>query len=423
MADSIPSQENTAATLALQELPFSSALQQTFRALRHRNFRLFISGQAISLIGTWMQNVAQAWLVYRLTHSELLLGTTWFCTQIPVFALGCLGGLASDRYSRWKLVILTQTLSLVQALGLAVLTISGRVQVWHVLAFAVMLGCINAFDMPARQSLVIHMTGKEDLLNAISLNSAVFNSARAVGPAIAGLVVAYLGEGVCFLLNAISFGAVIGCLLAMRLPPFRPEVKKSPWSHLLDGFRYVYGRRPVRTVLLMMAATTTGGMPAVVLMPFFAEDIFHRGSQGLGFLAGSMGVGAVIGTLVLAGRTRVPELPRVIVYSAATTGGCFLLFASSEWFYLSLVIMLVIGFATMRQMVSANTLVQSLIPDEYRGRIMALYSIMVVGIGPFGSLAAGALAHHFGARLTVMAGGLLYLLAAATFRANLPEVG
>jgi predicted MFS family arabinose efflux permease len=407
--------------LAASEFPLSDTFQQTFRALRHRNFRLFISGQAISLIGTWMQNVAQSWLVYRLTHSELLLGTAWFCTQIPVLAFGCLGGLASDRYSRWKLVILTQTLSLVQALGLAVLTLSGRVQVWHVLAFAVMLGCINAFDMPARQSLVIHMTGKDDLLNAISLNSAVFNSARAVGPAIAGLVVAAAGEGVCFLLNAISFAAVIGCLVAMRLPDFRRQVKDSPWSHLMDGFRYSYRHRQVRTILWMMAATTIGGMPAVVLMPFFAEDIFHRGSQGLGFLAGSMGVGAVIGTLVLARRTRLAELPRVIAYSAATTGACFLLFASSEWFYLSLLIMPLIGFSTMRQMVSANTLIQSLIPDEYRGRIMALYSITVVGIGPFGSLAAGAMAHHYGARLTVVAGGLLYIVAAAAFRANLPE--
>ncbi len=435
MADSTPSEEAAAPpAIALQDLatqtevaqpilaPGRRPLPQTFRALRHRNFRLFIAGQAVSLIGTWMQNVAQAWLVYRLTHSELLLGTTWFCTQIPVFALGCLGGLASDRYSRWKLVIGTQTLSLLQALGLAILTLSGRVQVWHVLVFAVMLGCINAFDMPARQSLIIHMTSKDDLLNAISLNSAMFNSARVIGPAIAGLVVAAVGEGTCFLLNAVSFLAVIACLLAMRLPPFVREVTDSPWSHLKGGLRYTWRHRPVRTVLGMMAATTIGGMPAVVLMPFFADDIFHRGSQGLGFLMGAMGVGAVIGTLVLAGRTEVAGLPRIIFYSAASTGACFLLFASSNWFYLSLLIMPLIGFSTMRQLASANTLIQSLIPDEYRGRVMALYSITVVGIGPFGSLAAGALAHHFGARLTVMAGGVLYLAAAATFRAKLPAM-
>jgi MFS family permease len=200
----------------------------TFRALRHRNFRLFFSGQIISLIGTWMQNVAQAWLVYRLTHSALLLGTAWFCGQIAVFALGPLGGLAADRFSRYRLVLLTQTLSMLQAFALAALTLSGRIEVWHVLALAGALGSINAFDMPARQALVIHMASREDLLNAISLNSAVFNSARVIGPAIAGVLVAAVGEGTCFLLNGASFLAVIGCLLAMRLPPFERKAAASP---------------------------------------------------------------------------------------------------------------------------------------------------------------------------------------------------
>ena len=266
------------------------------------------------------------------------------------------------------------------------------------------------------------MANKEDLLNAISLNSAMFNSARVVGPAIAGLVVAAVGEGVCFLLNAVSFVAVIGCLLAMRIPRFVREVKDSPWSHLVAGLRYSYHHREVRAVLRMMAITTIAGMPAVVLMPFFADAIFHRGSEGLGFLMGAMGVGAVIGTLVLAGRTEVHGLPRVIAWSAASSGACFLLFGVSPWFYASLLIMPVIGFSTMRQLASANTLIQSLIPDEYRGRVMALYSITVVGLGPFGSLAAGALAHHFGARITVIAGGVLYLAAAAMFHSNLPVV-
>jgi MFS family permease len=394
-------------------------LGQTFRALRHRNFRLFIWGQIISLVGTWMQNVAQSWLIYRFTHSELLVGTAWFCMQIPVFALGILGGLASDRYSRHRLVVLTQTLSLLQALGLAVLTLSGRIQVWHILAFALALGCINAFDMPARQSLVIQMTGKQDLLNAISLNSAVFNSARVVGPGVAGLLVAAIGEGGCFLLNALSFLAVIGCLLAMRLPKFERDVTDSPWAHLVDGFRYAARHREVRTVLSMMAAGTIAGMPAVVLMPFFADGIFHRGSQGLGFLMAAMGVGAVVGTLVLAGHTDVAGLPRVIFSSAATTGACFMLFAFSPWFYQSLLLMPLIGFSTMRQMAAANTLIQVLIADKYRGRIMALYAITVVGLGPFGSLAAGALASHFGVRVTVAAGGLLGLVAAVIFRAKL----
>jgi len=237
------------------------SLPLTFRALRHRNFRLFISGQIISLVGTWMQNVAQSWLVYRLTHSELLLGTTWFCSQIPVFALGPLGGLASDRYSRHRLVVVTQTLSMVQALALAILTLTGRVQVWHVLALSLVLGTINAIDMPARQSLIIQMTSKDDLLNAISLNSSVFNAARVVGPGVAGLVVAAFGEGVCFLLNGLSFLAVIACLLAMRLPDFIPPRPNSPWRHLMDGFRYAGSHRPVRMLLTMMAAVTLSGMP------------------------------------------------------------------------------------------------------------------------------------------------------------------
>jgi MFS family permease len=401
---------------------FRVGLGLTFRALRHRNFRLFIAGQVVSLVGTWMQNVAQAWLVYRLTHSELLLGAAWFCTHIPVFALGPLGGLVSDRYSRHRVVVLTQVLSMLQAFGLAALTLTGRVQVWHILVLAATLGFINAFDMPARQSLIIQMTGREDLLSAISLNSAVFNAARVVGPGVAGLLVAVVGEGACFLLNGISFLAVIGCLLAMRLPRFQRRAQDSPWAHLLDGFRYAYRHPQLRPLLLMMAATTLSGMPVVVLMPFFADDIFQRGSEGLGFLMGAMGIGAVIGTLVLAGRTRVAGLDRVILYSAATMTASFFLFALSNWFYASLAIMPVIGYSVMRQMASANTLIQSLIPDEYRGRIMALYAMTVVGLGPFGSLAAGALAHEFGARLTVMAGGLLALAGTVRFRLKLPIV-
>jgi MFS family permease len=435
MAAPVPGQEGTESSFVLPEHSTESDLQsaaglppggtrgglrQTFRALRHRNFRLFISGQIISLVGTWMQNVAQAWLVYRLTHSELLLGTAWFCSQIPVFALGPLGGLASDRYSRHKLVILTQTAAMLQAAMLAILTLSGRVEVWHVLALALTLGCINAFDMPARQSLIIQMTGKEDLLSAISLNSAIFNAARVVGPGTAGVLVAAVGEGVCFAVNAVSFLAVIGGLAAMRLPPFTRKVTESPWCHLVDGFRYAWRHSAVRTLLAMMAASTISGMPAVVLMPFFADEVFGRGSQGMGFLLGAMGVGAVVGTLVLAGRARTDGLPTVIFYSAATAGVAFMAFALSPWFWFSMAIMPVLGYSVMRQMASANTLIQTSIPDHYRGRVMSLYSMTVVGLGPFGSLAAGAMAHAWGARATVMAGGALLLAASAVFRAVMP---
>ena len=426
-----PGREGEAPSLVLQELSTEAdlsapaglppagepqGLKQAFRALRHRNFRLFAAGQIVSLVGTWMQNVAQAWLVYRLTHSELLLGTAWFCSQIPVFAFGALGGLAADRYSRHRLVVVTQTLSMCQALVLAALTLSGKVQVWHILALAVVLGTINAFDMPGRQSLIIQMTSKEDLLHAISLNSAIFNGARVLGPAVAGLVVAAFGEGICFLVNAVSFLAVIGCLLAMRLQKFTRRVQDSPWAHLAAGLRYVHGHRRVRTLLGMMAAITISGMPAVVLMPFFADAIFHRGARGLGILMGAMGAGAVAGTLVLAWRAKVSTLPKVIFWSALTLGASFCFFAWSNIFYCSLAVMPLIGFSVMRETASANTLIQTFVPDEFRGRTMAFYTMTVVGLGPFGSLAAGALAHTYGARMTVLAGGMLAMTAACMFK-------
>src|SRR3954454_859307 len=305
------------------------AFGHTFRALRHRNFRLLIGGQIISLVGTWMQNVAQSWLVYRLTHSELLLGTTWFTSQIAVFALGPLGGLAADRISRQKLVIATQIASMLQALALAALTLSGKVEVWHVLTLGAMLGVINAFDMPGRQSLVIHMTSQDDLINAISLNSAVFNAARIVGPGIAGLVVAAVGEGACFLINGLSFVAVIAGLLMMRLPKFECAPVESHWEHLVDGFRFAWAHRDVRRVLAVMAGDTLAGMPILVLAPFFADDMFHRGSKGLGFLMAAMGIGVVAGTLILARLTWAAGLPAVMTWSGMFVGCAYLAFGLS----------------------------------------------------------------------------------------------
>ena len=393
----------------------AGGLTHSFRALRHRNYRFFIGGQIVSLSGTWMQTVAQSWLVYRLTHSELLLGTAWFCSQIAVFALGPLGGLAADRYSRHKLVVLTQTLMMLQAFAMAVLTLSGRVQVWEILTLSIVLGAINAFDIPGRQSLLIQMTSKDDLLSAISLNSAVFNAARGVGPAIAGLLVAALGEGVCFLLNGFSFLAVIGGLLAMKLAPLERRNPDSPWRHLVDGFRYAWHHATVRRLLATLGATTLANTPVLVLAPFFADDIFHRGSQGLGFLMAAMGVGAVVGAMGLARRTQVTGLPVVIAYNVLSLGAATLAFAASRWFMVSLAIMVLIGYSLMRQLAASNTTIQSMIPDEYRGRIMALYSMCVVGMAPFGSLATGALAARFGARLTVALGGLVALASGAAF--------
>jgi predicted MFS family arabinose efflux permease len=412
-----PPQLPTGEILAAAPVPEAPAARvpHTFRALRHRNFQLFIGGQIISLVGTWMQNVAQSWLVYRLTHSELLLGTTWFCSQIAVFALGPLGGIASDRYSRRNVVAITQTLSMLQAFALAALTLTGAVRVWHVLALGAMLGAINAFDMPGRQALVVQMTSQEDLINAISLNSAVFNAARCVGPGVAGLLVSAVGEGMCFLLNGVSFLAVIAGLLAMRIPRAEPQPHEPVIQHFVAGFRYAQNHHAVRRVLALMAAATFAGMPAFVLMPFFADGIFHRGSKGLGYLMGAMGIGAVAGTLVLARRTGKSGLGRVMTISGLTTGAAYIVFALSNSFYLSLAIMPIIGYSVMRQLASANTTIQTSIPDQYRGRIMALYSMTVVGLGPFGSLAAGAIANRFGARVALAYGGVLALAASSVF--------
>lgn len=395
--------------------PPVGGLTHSFRALRHRNYRYFIGGQIVSLSGTWMQTVAQSWLVYRLTHSELLLGTALFCSQIAVFALGPLAGLAADRFSRHKLVITTQTLMMLQAFALAWLTLSGRVQVPHVMALAVVLGAINAFDIPGRQSLLIQMTSKEDLLSAISLNSAVFNMARCVGPGIAGLLVAALGEGVCFLLNGISFLAVIAGLMAMKLPRFEPKAPVSPWRHLVDGFQYAWHHTAVRRILAVLSAATLAYAPFLVLAPVFADAVFHRGSLGLGLLMAGMGVGAVIGTVGLARRTHVGGLPAVISYGALLLGAANLAFAISPLYYVSLAFTVLIGYGLMRQLAAANTTIQTMIPDDYRGRIMSLYSMCVVGMGPFGSLAAGAIAGRFGARFTMALGGLVSLLSGAAF--------
>jgi len=363
-----------------------------------------------------MQTVAQSWLVWGLSHSEWLLGAVWFCAQIPVFVLAPIGGLVADRYSRHRIVIATQTLAMLQAFALAALTLSGRVQVWHVFVLATFLGVVNAFDMPGRQSLLIQMTGKEDLLSAISLNSAMFNSARIVGPAAAGVLVAAVGEGRCFLINGLSFLAVIAALAAMRLPLFVRGAVASPWQHLVDGFRYVHRAADIRTLLMMVGSIAICTMPAMVLMPVFADTVFHRGSRGLGFLMGAMGIGAVVGTLVLARRTKTAGLTDVMFWGALVLGAAFIAFASISSFYLALVVMTAAGFSVMRQNASANTLIQTLIPDEYRGRIMALYSMTVVGVGPFGSLAAGALAGRIGARGTLAVSGVLILVAAAVFQ-------
>ena len=410
----------------LPELPAPAASpkgwRNTFRALRHRNFRLFVSGQTISLIGTWMQSVTQSWLVYRLTGSELMVGITGFCALGPVLVLGPLAGIAADRFSRYRIVLATQIVFTLQAATLALLTLTGRITVHEVFALAALWGTVNAFDIPARQALYIHMVGAEDLINAISLNSAVFNTARVVGPALAGILIAAVGEGFCFLLNAITFLAVITSLLMLRLPKMSQARPESPWAHLRDGFRYVYHHTSVFALLLVNSGMNFTRAPAVVLAPFFADAIFHHGAEGLGFLTGAAGLGAVLGTLGLARRTRAAGLPKVVFSSALTIGSCLVLFAWSPSFWLLLGIIAVMGYSQMRQNASTNTLIQTLIPDEFRGRIMALYAMTVVGMLPLGHLAGGAIAQRIGPRWTVFIGGLLCLAAALWFRRALPMI-
>jgi len=396
--------------------PEPDSWHNAFRALRHRDFRLFTIGQSISLIGTWMQSVALSWLVYRLTNSEFLLGVTFFCAQLPVFLLAPLGGSFADRHSRHRLVLQAQVLSMIQALLLAALTLTGRVAIWHVLALALFLGCVTAFEMPALQALFIHMTGKEDLLGAISLNSAVYSSARIIGPAIAGLLVARFGEGLCFLLNGLSFLGAILALRAMRIPPSEPPRRESSWRHLLDGFTYTASHGPVRWLLLVLATTAISGNPVVVLLPFFVGEVFGRGSEALGFLVGAMGVGAVIGTLVLARRRHIGGLPRVVLLGAVAMGACVSVFPLFRSYFLALAIMPVIGFSVVRHLTAVNTLLQVLTPDTYRGRVMALYSMTLVGLAPFASLAAGLLAGRLGAGRTVFLGGVVCLAGAGLFR-------
>src|SRR5215471_1497217 len=283
-----------------------SRFRSTIRALRHRNFRLFFTGQLISLIGTWMQTVAQSWLVYRLTGSSALLGSVNFASQIPVFLLSPAGGVAADRYSRHRIVIATQTSSMLLAGALAALTLSDHIRVWHIFVLSALLGVVNAFDIPARQSFIVEMTSREDLINAIALNSSMFNGARIVGPAVAGITVAAVGEGWCFFANAVSYIAVIIGLLMMRVTPFKaPASQDSALSHILEGFQFVAKTTPIRAILLLVGVVSLAGMPFSVLMPIFADRILHAGAQGLGILMGVSGAGALAGALILASRQTV----------------------------------------------------------------------------------------------------------------------
>lgn len=400
-----------------------SRFRDLVRSLRHRNFQLFFSGQMISLIGTWMQNIAQAWLVYRLTGSSLLLGMVGFAGQIPIFLFAPLGGLAADRWNRHRVVIGTQTASMILAFMLAALTLLHIVRVWEIMVLAALLGVVNAFDVPARQSLLIEMVVREDLMNAIALNSSMFNGARIIGPAIAGILVARIGEGWCFFANAVSYIAVIVGLLMMKFESLRTASKDtSPYEHIVEGFRFVRRTKPILALVLLIGVVSLVAVPYSVLMPIFADQVLHRGAHGLGILMGSSGVGALLGALTLAIRRGVHGLGRVVGAAAAAFGVSLVLFAVSNSFWLSVALLIPVGYAVMLQMSSSNTLIQAMVPDELRGRAMAMYTMMFMGMAPLGSLFAGALAEKIGAPWTVAIGGVAAFVAALVFMRYLPSL-
>ncbi len=418
----VPIQENGAVAGAEAAPERLSRWQVAWRALRHRNFQLFFSGQLISLIGTWMQSVEQSWLFYRMTGSALLLGSVGFASQVPVFLFAPLGGIAADRFNRRHIVIATQTAAMLLAFVLAALTLFHKVQVWHVFVLASLLGVVNAFDIPGRQSFLVDMVGKEDLMNAIALNSSMFNGARVIGPAIAGILVAKIGEGWCFFANAVSYIAVIIGLLLMRvIAPMRAAMA-SPLEHMMEGFRFVNRTAPIRALLLLLGLVSLVGMPYVVLMPIFADQILHGGARGLGILMGATGVGALLGALTLAFREGVKGLGRWVAWCCAGFGASLIIFALSRTFWVSVILLLPVGYCMMLQMACSNTLIQVMVPDALRGRVMAVYSMMFMGMAPIGALFGGALAERLGAPYTVAIGGLASVLGACWFGMHLPKI-
>lgn len=395
------------------------------RALRHRNYRLFFCGQIVSLVGTWMTRVATSWLVYRLTGSPFLLGLVGFAGQIPSFLLAPFAGVLVDRWNRHRLLVVTQILAMLQSAALGALALGGVIQLWHVLVLSLFQGLINAFDMPARQAFVVEMVEKrEDLSNAIALNSSMVNAARLLGPSIGGIVIAAVGEGWCFLGDAVSYIAVIASLLLMRVVPraARPAREARVLASLREGFAYVSQNAPIRSILLLLALVSLVGMPYTVLMPVFASRILHGGPHTLGFLMAATGVGALTGAVFLAGRRSVLGLGKIIPLTAGLFGAGLIGFSLSRTMWLSVPLLLVTGLGFMVQMASSNTLIQTLVDDDKRGRVMSFYTMAFMGTTPFGSLLAGSLADRIGAPHTLLLGGIGCVAGAVAFAVLLPRL-
>jgi MFS family permease len=405
------------------EVQDRSRFRDMVRSLKHRNFRLFFSGQMISLVGTWMDNIAEAWLVYRLTGSSLLLGTVAFAGQIPIFLLGPIGGFVADRMNRRSIIVATQVSSMILASILSFLTLTKRITVSELITIAALMGVVNAFDVPARQSFLVEMVGREDLMNAIALNSSMFNSARVIGPSVAGILVASIGEGWCFFANAVSYIAVIAGLLMMRVPRSAVEEHSaSPLEHIAEGFRFVMGTGPIRALLLLTGVNSIVALPYTVLMPIFAARILHGNSRTMGWLMGATGFGALLGALALASRTKLQGLAKIVAISCAGFGTSLILFSFSRWYPLSVLLLVPVGFFVMVQMASTNTLIQSMVPDRLRGRTMAVYSMMFLGMAPIGAFLSGYVADRIGAPWTVAIGGIGAIAGATIFARNLPKI-
>ncbi|MBB3186361.1 MFS transporter [Microbacter margulisiae] len=395
-----------------------------FRSLESRNFRLFVTGQSISLIGTWIQRIAMPWLVYDLTHSVFLLGLIGFTGQIPVFLLGPFAGVITDRWNKRNLLLYTQALAMLQAFAIALLIVLGIVQIWMLIILSIILGCITALDNPARQSFLIEMVGKkENLGNAIALNSTMVNVARLIGPSIAGIILASTGESACFAINGLSFLLVIISLLRMRIEQQTLKPKQSQFlSSFKEGIKYTFGFAPIKAVILLLALMSLMGMPYAVLMPVFAKEILHGGSHTFGFLMGATGLGALMGAIYLASRKNVLGLEKLIPFACVLFGAGLIAFSFSRYLPLSLFFLIFAGLGMMMQMASSNTIIQTIVDDDKRGRVMSFYSMALMGTAPFGSLIFGSLAQWIGAPHTLVIGGISCILGAIVFIKNLPNL-
>ncbi len=395
------------------------------RSLKNRNYRLFFVGQGVSLVGTWMQQIAMSWLVYRLTGSALLLGVVGFSGQLPSFLLAPVAGVLADRWNRHRVIVITQTLSMLQAFCLAALVLTRSVTIWHIIPLSIFLGCVNAFDITTRQAFVVEMLEKkEDLGNAIALNSSLVNGARIIGPSVAGILIAAVGEGVCFLLNGISYMAVIAALLMMKIrkPVMPARAKNGFMRELHEGFSFAFGFAPIKSILLLLALVSFMGVPYQVLMPIFAGSILGGGPHTLGFLMGASGLGALGGAVFLASRKGSPRLGKTTPMAAAIFGLGLMVFSRSRLLWLSLPVISIAGFGMMVQMASSNMVLQSIVDDRRRGRVMSLFTMAFMGMAPFGSLAAGGLANRIGAPSTLLASGFCCVAGSLVFSSRLPSL-